>query len=993
MFGRPPTPTPSQSPASDPASGALPDGADLTPTAVMRRTLIDARIARRLYAIAALFSLVGALLLATASRTAQMPNAMANAALWASFSLLAASLYLLPDRKGQRAMPPFVGVLLTILILDALLSTQRLQAPGLVAAPLLLLLAALLLPARVATGFTLWLIAGLLVLGLVPVNIPGLRSSPPEASTHALYSFICCCVIALLLGRFVATRFTQEARLSVRHEYRYRDLFDRIPSAVLLHDGGSILDANRAALHLMGRARRDDLLGQNLRDYLLGDEAQAHFDARIQQLLTLPVGEVLPLTNFPMRRADGRVVNVRATATALHDLQDDGEQGLRRAAIDPANRRCLSFILDDTERQNALAEALQTRTLLDSIVTHSPYAVSLSRWQDSTVVECNMAFERLVGRSRSDMVGRRTLDIGLWPDAQHRQRFIDTVASASGNAANPTEHTFALMRPAGQVRTVRGIGARLTIDGVDHLLLIGRDVTDALMRDAVHEAIVDTAPVGLAITHGGRIVSANPELHRIFLRPQGSLVGRTTAQVWPDPAAHAHREAQALRDFAAAGRTRFEQEFAFGGHHIVVRIQGRSVSAPGDDMPTVVWIMEDITQEREAARALREAADQAQAASRAKSMFLANISHELRTPLNGILGLLDMTLDGHDPNVERRNLELARESARVLADLLSDVLDLTKIEAGRLRIDEAPFDLRGLLDSLEAVYRVIAEGRNLFLRFDHGAMEDGPYWVMGDPLRVRQILSNFLSNALKFTEVGGVELAVRRPDENGPLRMEVRDSGPGIKADVQERLFQPFEQGDASATRRKGGSGLGLAICRDLAGLMHGAVGLSSTVGRGSTFWVELPLARAAEPARTQDATGPNASFADLRVLVADDNPVNTLIAESMLQRVEARVTGVADGRAALEAVRAAQAEGDPYDIIFMDIQMPVVDGLEATRILRQTHGAQQLPIIALTAGALQSERDAALDAGMNDFVTKPVEREQIVECLARWGRRIPGTS
>ena len=985
MTGKHAPPASAQYPASDPVGRVLPESADLTPAAVMRRTLIDARIARRLFAVAALFSLVGALLLVSASSTGQIPNAMASAALWATFGVLGAALYCLPDRKVQRAMAPFVGGLLVVLILDAALSHRRLEAPGLVAAPLLLLLAGLLLPARVANGLTLGTCAGLLMLGLMPIEIPGLRSAAPGSSTHMLYSHLCCSVIALLLGRFVAARFEQEARLSVRHEYRYRDLFDRIPSGVILHDGDSILDANRAALELFGRTRRDDLLGQSLRDYLPTAKAWSHFEARMHKLLDLPVGTALPQTNFPLRRADGHTVTVRATATALNDLRDDGEQRLPTAADRPSQLRCLSFILDDTERQRALAEALQARTLLDSMVAHSPYAVALSRRTDSTIVECNAAFQRLVGRSRAELVGCRSLELGLWPDAQQRQRFIETVTAA---AAAPAEHTFNLMRPGGQMRTVRGSGALLTIDTVDHLLIIGRDITDSLMRDAVHEAIVDTAPVGLAITHGDRIVSANPELHRIFHRREGSLVGRTTQAVWPDAQAHAQRAAQARQDFSATGRTRFEQAFSFDGHAIVVRIQGRSVSARDEAKPTVVWIMEDITQERAAEQALREAVDQAQAASRAKSMFLANISHELRTPLNGILGLLDMSLDGHDPHAERRNLELARESARVLADLLSDVLDLTKIEAGRLRIEEAAFDLRGLLGSLEAVYRVIAEGRNLFLRFDVGLLEQGPSWVLGDALRVRQILANFLSNALKFTEVGGVELTVRRPVEQGPLRLEVRDSGPGIKPEVQERLFQRFEQGDASPTRRKGGTGLGLAICRDLAGLMGGSVGLNSTVGRGSTFWVELPLPLVPEPERDAHAEDSSQGFAHLRVLVADDNPVNTLIAEAMLQRVEARVTGVADGQAALDAIRAAQAEGDPYDIIFMDIQMPVIDGLEATRILRRGHDAQQLPIIALTAGALQSERDAALDAGMNDFITKPVEREQIVECLARWGSR-----
>jgi CheY-like chemotaxis protein/anti-sigma regulatory factor (Ser/Thr protein kinase) len=282
---------------------------------------------------------------------------------------------------------------------------------------------------------------------------------------------------------------------------------------------------------------------------------------------------------------------------------------------------------------------------------------------------------------------------------------------------------------------------------------------------------------------------------------------------------------------------------------------------------------------------------------------------------------------------------------------------------------------------LQRTYRTLADPRDIALQLQLDAGVDGT--VRGDPLRTRQILSNFLSNAVKFTEHGSVRLSARRLD-NGKLRFEVHDTGPGIEPAIQQRLFRPFTQADESTTRRYGGTGLGLSICRELAMLMDGEVGVESRPGAGSCFWAELPLPPAQPlPAVLEPDTG--ASLRGASVLMVEDNPVNMLIAVALLEQWGVRVEQATDGQQAVAAVQRRTRRGERFDAVLMDVQMPVMSGHEATRELRREHSAAQLPIIALTAAALVSEREQALAAGMNDFMTKPIDAQRLQGTLARW--------
>jgi CheY-like chemotaxis protein len=389
-----------------------------------------------------------------------------------------------------------------------------------------------------------------------------------------------------------------------------------------------------------------------------------------------------------------------------------------------------------------------------------------------------------------------------------------------------------------------------------------------------------------------------------------------------------------------------------------------------------------VTERRRLDAALAAARDAAEAASRAKSAFLANTSHEIRTPLNGLLGLARLAMQADLPEARRQQyLAQIVDSAESLGGIMSDILDVSKIEAGKFALEDTPFDLRDALKAVHHAYDALAAVKGLALLLDID--EQLPATVRGDPLRVRQILSNFITNALKFTERGHVRIAATlRPD--GAVRLAVSDTGPGVPDETQARLFRPFSQGDSSTTRRYGGTGLGLSICRELAQLMGGAVGMESTPGHGSTFWADLPLPSSAPVQRSASTEASEiADLADARVLMAEDNPVNMMIAVAMLEHWGVHVEQAHDGRAAIDAVHAAAGQGRPFDVVLMDVQMPVMGGHEAARELRRHYAPEALPIVALTAAALVSERAEALDAGMNDFLTKPIDASKLRRTLA----------
>jgi PAS domain S-box-containing protein len=412
------------------------------------------------------------------------------------------------------------------------------------------------------------------------------------------------------------------------------------------------------------------------------------------------------------------------------------------------------------------------------------------------------------------------------------------------------------------------------------------------------------------------------------------------------------------------------------GHWVWVHSRGKVTSWSPHGRPLLMSGTHlDISRRKAADLELLRAKEAAEAAALAKGSFLTNMSHEIRTPLNGVLGLAQI---GYRENVGRSKAQAAfsriLDSGKVLLAIVNDILDFSKIEAGKLTIEQVPIDPARLIDETVQVLLVLACEKGLALTVETGGL---PPAVLGDPMRITQIVYNLCSNAIKFTERGGIRLSAQA--QGDALVVAVHDTGIGIEAQVLARLFQPFEQGDSSISRRFGGTGLGLTISRRLAGLMGGTLDVSSTPGLGSTFTLRLPLrpTQLPVPAGSRPHIAGIQRLAGLRVLVAEDNPINQLVLDELLRDEGAQVVLVDDGQRALDAVQQAAL---PFDVVLMDVQMPGMDGLQATRRLGLSHPG--LPVIGQTAHALEEELKRCEAAGMQATLHKPIDLEVLVATL-----------
>ncbi|NQW51381.1 MAG: PAS domain S-box protein [Rhodospirillales bacterium] len=643
-------------------------------------------------------------------------------------------------------------------------------------------------------------------------------------------------------------------------------------------------------------------------------------------------------------------------------------------------------ITDNKERELAL---LHSQERLEKLMSNAIDCVigidSLGR-----ILEFNAAAEETFGYLRENVVGREMSNL-IMPEEYreaHRNglrrylstgettilgRRIEITAQRSDGSVFPCE------------LSVVAIGSSDQPGFVAHL----RDIADRRLSEKKlrqseqsYRQLFENSSEGIFVIQNERIVLANPAAESLMRDRQRPLVGTTVqdlvmAEDWRELREYYDREMR------AEGMSRNMELRIRSGGESVRWFAFSGVSIEWEGRPALLSFATDVTDRRQKEQDLLKAKEAAEIADRAKSDFIAKISHEIRTPMNAVIGLSSILADSVLDPTQKHYVRIIEESAGNLLTIINEILDFSRLAAGRLGLEKSPFNLRELAESAVDLARRLPGGANLGLSAKLAA--DLPDVLVGDAGRLNQIILNLLGNAVKFTAHGTVTLSaeiVERRIDGIRVRFEVRDTGVGISPAARIILFKPFEQGADEKVSRKGGTGLGLAICRQLVELMGGQIDVESESGGGARFWFELDL----EPAPAQGSVAPailaTAVAAPvarrLRVLVAEDTPANQIVARAMLEKMGYEVEVASDGGEALVAAKAGS-----FDVILMDVQMPIMDGHEATRRIRALGGAAgRVPIIALTAFAQETDREMALAAGMTDYLSKPIRAANLAAMI-----------
>ena len=802
------------------------------------------------------------------------------------------------------------------------------------------------------------------------------------------------------LERRVAERTSAlEAEIVARRdaEEKFRQVIESAPSAMIMIDGEGMIElVNVQAERTFGYSR-EELLGRSI-DILLPDRLRAVHGHHRATFFASPTPRPMGIGHDLFgRRKDGSEFPVEIGLNPL---------------MTPEGQKVISSISDITKRKE-IEEALVETGALQRAIFNSANFSSIATDSRGVIQVFNVGAERMLGYTAVEVMNKITpADISDPQELIARARALSVelatpispgfealVFKASRGIEDIYELTYIrkdLSRFPAMVSVTALRDAQNVIIGY---LLIGTDNTarklveaeqmilDQRLRDqqfytrslieANIDAIMTTDPSGI-------ITDVNKQMEKLTDCTRDELIGAPFKDFFTDPE---RAEAAIKRALSEKSVTDYELTArARDGALTVVSYNATTFYDGKRTLQGVFAAARDVTEAKRVEAELLQTKVTAESASRIKSNFLASMSHEIRTPMNGVIGFADLLLDSDLTELQRNHMTRLQDAAKSLLALMNDILDLSKIEAGKLEVESIPMSPETVVHSAASIVRTQLAAKGLDLSIERAP--DLPDWIESDPTRLRQILLNLLSNALKFTDHGRITVRSSREtvEDQDFMRFEIRDTGIGIPADRQHLLFRDFSQIDSSTTRRYGGTGLGLSICKRLAQAMGGEIGVSSVPGSGSTIWFTIAL-RTCPPPDLSVARHPTTLVANpASVLVADDLEMNRDIVEAMLRRAGHSVRGVENGRQAVIAV-----EESDFDVVLMDMEMPEMDGIAATRAIRRLDERIRLiPIVALTANAFSEDQQRCREAGMNDFLPKPISRDGLLAMVAKWSGGIP---